>query len=687
MNAAATRCALAALSGALVVAGAGGCRAERKPPGQLVVSIHTDMSLPQQVDNIRVQVLVHGRAHLDQEYPVGMPDDETRIPATLTLLAGKDPSVPVTIRVSGGRRNGEWRTFREVITTVPADRTAFLRMPVQWLCDGTARTGMPSEPGGRPVLSSSCGDGNSCVAGRCVPSPMPIEMLPDYTPQMVFGGAADPAQGTCFDTVACMSAATVVEPRLSDCTIERPAGVRDLNVALRVPRDGICDPGGTSCFIPLDAESPEGWTTVAAGDRLSLPPAVCERMKRGAVSGIAVSTACPAKTGAIPPCGPWSSVRGATSGPATDGGAGPTAEKVLALRAERSEPAPCCPLMTDGSRLLTCLCAPGGGGPRLVAIDVARKEVKSILELGVSGPRTSSLMAAAALDGAVFWVDATANVVHQASLAEPARRFAPIAVEGEITEGTPLLADAGGLYLLASAVRGAQGSPVQLVKIDRASGAVRSFDTGANFHVHQFAQDATSLYVASDLDAPAGGGGAIQRRSRVVQIAKADGTLRDASDTMTIATADKFHGGYLGVHGDATAAGSIYALYEDAPLADDSVITRVVKLDPGARSSTTLIERTLDVTRTSLWVLGVVDGGVLLARTDREVGDAGAAAGAIRSATVILLPAGRGPPRILADFAGDYPLLGLNALGHDGDWLYWLNSSGELWRFPRGALR
>ena len=79
------------------------CSPAEKTVGQLVVSIETDMALPQQVDTIRVQVLVHGQPYLDADYPVGTANGNS-IPATINLLAGSNPSQPVTVRVSGGNK-------------------------------------------------------------------------------------------------------------------------------------------------------------------------------------------------------------------------------------------------------------------------------------------------------------------------------------------------------------------------------------------------------------------------------------------------------------------------------------------------------------------------------------------------------------------------------------------------------
>ena len=101
-------------------------------------------------------------------------------------------------------------------------------------------------------LQSTCPDGNTCIAGTCTPSVVPVQMLPDYKPQSVFGVLTEAKSGTCFDTVACMAGGMVVDPHKADCTIAKPTGVDGLNVALRVAADGICDDTGTTCFVPID---------------------------------------------------------------------------------------------------------------------------------------------------------------------------------------------------------------------------------------------------------------------------------------------------------------------------------------------------------------------------------------------------------------------------------------------------
>ena len=73
--------------------------------------------------------------------------------------------------------------------------------------------------------------------------------------------------------------------------------------------------------------------------------------------------------------------------------------------------------------------------------------------------------------------------------------------------------------------------------------AVQFFDTGSTFHVHQFAQDASAVYIATDVDTTTDAGTAIVRTSRVVSLAEADGTRTDVSPSRTLTTANKLRGG------------------------------------------------------------------------------------------------------------------------------------------------
>ena len=68
------------------------------------------------------------------------------------------------------------------------------------------------------------------------------------------------------------------------CTVAMPSGGAGVNVGLRVADDGICDTTGTTCFVPLDGSSAEGWTE--QDGRIALPPAVCAKLQSGLIAGV-----------------------------------------------------------------------------------------------------------------------------------------------------------------------------------------------------------------------------------------------------------------------------------------------------------------------------------------------------------------------------------------------------------------
>jgi hypothetical protein len=282
--------------------------------GELVVSVQTDMDLPKDIDEIYLEVSAHGMVYLGSQYRVGK--GEQQIPATMGVLAGANPADPVRIRLMG-RKAGHIRVLREVVTTVPGDRIATLRMPIQWLCDGQA-TEDPANP--NTSAASTCPDGQTCIAGSCQPAKVESAKLPDYDPTQIFGGASAPGSGgECLDTVGCFASGAAAPVDMATCSIPKPAGGMGINVALVQGPDGagICGPG--ACLLPLDANATDGTGWIGTPDgRILLPPAACDRMAKGLIGSVAVTTACHTKTQAIPTCGPWSSA-GSTEGTADAG--------------------------------------------------------------------------------------------------------------------------------------------------------------------------------------------------------------------------------------------------------------------------------------------------------------------------------------------------------------------------------
>lgn len=308
-----------AVAGAFLALAFVACSEKQPAKGQLVLALSTDLALPKDVDTVRIQVRANGRDRFDRSYPFG--PDENKIPATLTLVAGDDPTQPIEVRVLAFRQ-GEIRTLSKTITTIPEERTAMLRVPIQWFCYRQA------EAGGDDEFRSTCetdnGPDSACVGGSCVDAKVDSKMLPEFEPEVVFGGGADAEDpgAECFATEACFDAGIDVTPD-EHCVVEVPdSSVDRLNFAVVTAMAGICSGTTGACYVPLD-HTPElgGWSELDDGEagvpRYALPQAVCERLADGRGLRVRATRECAAKTASRPTCGEWSSV----NAPADDLGA------------------------------------------------------------------------------------------------------------------------------------------------------------------------------------------------------------------------------------------------------------------------------------------------------------------------------------------------------------------------------
>lgn len=658
------------------------------------MAIDTDMALPMQIDVIELVVSANGNTLLDNPLPVGVGTNTQTIPATLTLVAGSNPDLPATIKVIGWRNN-QPRTLRQIVTPIPSDRVAVLRMPVQWLCDGTV-TASSNDGGAGGSYDSSCGPGMTCVAGSCVKSKIDPTTLETYTPQAVFGGGSAPTTsgsttpGTCFDTVPCLGSGALVEPD-SSCTIPAPSDMKNVNLGMRVADDGICDSTGTTCFVPLDGNSDEGWKKQS--DRIALPPAVCNKMHTGKVAGVVLSSSCTTKTSGTPTCGPWSSVA-----PVVDAGTvtvegsataqAPTAPSLVASigGSEAGAPTPCCPLLADGSKLYTCLCTAGASSVSVVSVDPATASVKPVASLAPLSHR--SRYSAAMASGLLYWVDrqqsgdagVTCPVYATSVMTGTTSPVGTVA--GDVYDQADVVAGAQSLYLLADNLSGlaATASPLQLLSVDRTSGSVVSHDTGGARPVFQLAQDAAGVYVAVDTDVSQGDGGA-QRTSSVLGFPVGGASTASTSVAQsTVTTPDASYGGYVGLVDDRT---TLFALYQSAPTADGTIDTQIQKLSASGGMPTKLYDEVALPTVSQLRLLGASAGAVIFAR---DV--AGGIDGGARSpeSSVLVLPAGQTAPRIVAGFVGDSPVFEVQAPSFTAD-VFWMNASGRIFRLPSGVLK
>jgi hypothetical protein len=193
-----------------------------------------------------------------------------------------------------------------------------------------------------------------------------------------------------------------------------------------------------------------------------------------------------------------------------------------------------------------------------------------------------------------------------------------------------------------------------------------------------FAQTDTALFVGADRDELVGA--STRRVSSVVQINKADRKRTTVFPEQTVlTTAPKEHGGYLAVHTDGTA---LFALFEGTPDADVTHWqVQTVDIADAARGGAprTLYDLPVMGKRAALQPVGALDGAMLVARFSL-MADGKTVAGS----TLLLLRKSGGPPVVIADFAGRFPLPGLAS---DADSIYWFNDDAKLYSFPRYALR
>ena len=266
------------------------CTAAKTQSGEIVAVVTTDMVVPEDIDTLVWSVTISGdEAPLNQ----GSVDLKSKpLPATLAIVSGRDTSRPVRVQLDGSHA-GASRVHREAQLTVPADGTVRqLAMPLNWLCTDDANP------------SLSCGAGQTCQGGECVPSAIDASALPAYTA---------PGGGACFDVGTCFAQLigggfvwpARPDPTTGQCVPTNYNGGADVNVALVVDTSqignyGACNVVGGQCLIPLARGSPDGWRALSddgGAVTIGLPPGVCNDVGTTLVGVVfaQASATCPPK--------------------------------------------------------------------------------------------------------------------------------------------------------------------------------------------------------------------------------------------------------------------------------------------------------------------------------------------------------------------------------------------------------
>lgn len=374
--------------GAVSLASVASCSAPGK--GALMLAISTDMQTPKDVDVVSVFIETGGVVKFDYLGRV-LPDGKMTLPSTIALVQPDDPNAQVHIRVIAFQ-NGTARVLRDVLTTVPSQVTALLRMPLDFLDEGSGQGTLPAKyvPEGvdgaqegvtgfdANLIASSCDPMNYCangggvcstmINGVCQPATVPSSTLPAFQPAAVFGdgGGVLPsgALATCFDVQTCFAAATPVTTLdAQHCSFPLPGGTSPsmLNVAVATQSTGACLPTG-ECYVPLPSDPDEGW--VVQGATVQLAPGLCTKL--GTSLTLAMTSACAAQTLSEPVCEP-------TTPAEVEAGLPPPADA-----SSRS---------CDGSYVVTCAsnAACGGGSGGMVALTVSGSQATLFIPMDHGG--------------------------------------------------------------------------------------------------------------------------------------------------------------------------------------------------------------------------------------------------------------------------------------------------------------
>ncbi len=319
------------------------CSAPSK--GALILAISTDMQAPKDVDVVSVYVETAGVVKFNYLGRV-LPDGTVSLPSTLAIVEPDDDTAQVRIRVtafqtqSDGSANA--RVLRDVLTTVPHERTALLRVPLNLLDFGNVTRDAPRHPRPRsaerrargrhddvraddPVptdpgyLMPKC-DYNqlqqTSVAGSCVSATVDSTSAPDYSDDQVFGpGGTLGNSPACFDVAKCfhqamqmdMSAITMADDGSCSFAITPSETGQSWNCALATT-DGtgncIGANGGPPCLVPLESDQDEGFT-VHPGTNVTMVAGACQKLFNGAQLLLDKSS-CQTKVESSPICQPMS---------------------------------------------------------------------------------------------------------------------------------------------------------------------------------------------------------------------------------------------------------------------------------------------------------------------------------------------------------------------------------------------
>jgi hypothetical protein len=287
---------LAVIAAALLNGADAGC--SRNKPSGLLIDVESELSVPREIDHIRIDALQSdGVLLLHEEHDLG--EGSWSLPAEI-LLNPAGNALPVTVRAVASK-NGEVRIERSAVTQIPLTYLGRLHLPLDYLCtDAVTATG-----------DSTCGSGRTCDQGTCIDIQIPPSKNVDAdagSDSIADAGAASLDAGataddaTCFDVLACFANARPAVVEEVTCSIALPSTADPDRISLAIElapgSSGICDQ--KACWVVI-AQGDEGWTI--RGDRVQLPEEVCLPRPGQRNLTVVMSTRCATNAGATPLCG------------------------------------------------------------------------------------------------------------------------------------------------------------------------------------------------------------------------------------------------------------------------------------------------------------------------------------------------------------------------------------------------
>jgi len=291
---------------------AASCSASKQT--ELVAGISTQVQVPRDLRFIRLDVKLDGVQQLCRHYKVF--DGKVQLPRTLGSIPRADKGHTITFVISGvltdravedldsdcdfpaGFDKEGTRILRRSKQPYISDKILFVPIPLKYSC-----------------YDKSCGEDQTCKAGRCVDASVDPNRLPEYREDLIFGNTS-----TCFSVQSCMG--TVAPAQILDstkCLYKVPGGPppaplppNGLNVR------AIYDGGFSKEILDMEAKdlSEEGYfiPDPAKPQEFQLAPGMCDLVKgldstqsppkptSHRISGLEVSYACNPKTPFQPIC-------------------------------------------------------------------------------------------------------------------------------------------------------------------------------------------------------------------------------------------------------------------------------------------------------------------------------------------------------------------------------------------------